>query len=294
MQTGRRSWLFLAALSIGLGTISDIWMLAIVVPYGIVVLVRRWRDLLWNLPLVAVPFGLYIFSLFNSAPQALLMDLQFVLFRVSNVSLAGQIQNIATNYTVLLSQDFWMPAAVIGFFMLRPAALCNLTMLLFFASLAILGRTIALYNLSAYYMIPLLPFIAFSAAILMYTGLPYIWRQLIETLNPAGPIGSLLISAAICLFVAGSPILVSLWLDVDHVHSGFPTSIDPFLTSPDEARQVAQFINTNAQPDDLVHCYACRCLVAQHAHSRLSDVHCSHRPGNGPLPAQYSSRSVGV
>jgi hypothetical protein len=61
-----------------------------------------------------------------------------------------------------------------------------------------------------------------------------------------------IVSASICLLIIGTPFLVTLQLDFDHVQHGFPTSIDPFLINPAEARQVAAFINTHAQADDLV------------------------------------------
>ena len=149
MQRNQRGWLMLAAVLIGLGTISDIWMLALIAPFGLIVLLQRWRDLLWSVPLVLLPFCLYIAFLWSQAPQAMMTDLRFVLFRVSNVTLLGQLQNVAMNYTVLLSQDFWMPCAIIGFLLLRPIPLRQLTLVVFFLTLVVLGRTIALYSLRA-------------------------------------------------------------------------------------------------------------------------------------------------
>ena len=66
----RRRWLVLAALTIGLGGASDLWMFALVAPLALVVLKRNWRDLLWSLPLVLLPFGLYAAVMLATAPQA--------------------------------------------------------------------------------------------------------------------------------------------------------------------------------------------------------------------------------
>ncbi len=101
-------------------------------------------------------------------------------------------------------------------------------------------------------MIPMLPFVAFGTAIVVDTGLTYLWQYTCETLQAMPLPLSLILSAGVCVVIVGAPFLVSLGLDLDHVRNGFPTEIDPFLVNPAEARQVAQFINTHAQPADLV------------------------------------------
>jgi hypothetical protein len=251
-RTGQRTWLALSALSVGVGTVSDLWMLAVIAPFVIVVLIKNWRDLFWSLPLIGLFFGIYAVFMISHAPEAFALDVQFVLFRVSNVSLIGQLQNVTMNYTVLLSQDFWMPCAVVGLLILTPTRLRYLTLGLIFLLLIILGRTIALYNLSAYYMVPLLPFIAFGTAALIYNGAPFVWQQLRDTLRSKIGRAAPLISASVCILIIAVPFLESLILDLDHVQNGIPTAIDPFLINPEEARQAAQFINANASPTDLV------------------------------------------
>lgn len=251
-QSARRAWLALAALSIGLGAISDLWMLAMAAPFALSVLIRRWRDLAWSLPLAACPFGVYLVLMWAYAPQALWVDLNFVLFRVSNVSILGQMTNVALNYTVLLSQDFWMPCAIAGFIVLRPAPLGCLMLGLFFLLIIALGRTIALHGLSAHYMIPLLPLVAFGTAALVDTGIPFLWRTIDEALRSIPVRLARVASTAACVLIVGVPFLVSLGLDLDHVQNGFPTAIDPFLTNPAEARQAADFINAHTGPQDLV------------------------------------------
>ncbi|HLY25246.1 MAG TPA: glycosyltransferase family 39 protein [Aggregatilineales bacterium] len=252
LQNGRRSALAFAAGMIGLGTLSEVWMLALVPPFGLVVLWRRWRDAWWSLPLLGLPFALYSLWMVTHVAQAFTLDMQFVFFRVSNLPLPQQLHNVVLNYTTLLSQDFWMPCAVVGFILLHPARLRNLTLLWFFLTLIILGRTIALYSLSAHYMIPLLPFVAFGTASLVHRGLPYLWWQIAGSLQSAGRLPSLFLCASVCLFLVLSPFVLSLWLDMDHVRSGFPTAIDPFLTDPAQAQQVAAYLNANIQTDDLV------------------------------------------
>jgi hypothetical protein len=125
---------------------------------------------------MALPFALFVFVMLAYAPDAFLFDAQFTLARLGAISLKDQLPNVALNYTVLISQDFWMLAGVIGLFLLRPARFQRLSLLLFFVSLVSLGRTAALYSLSFYYMIALLPLVALGAASLVYYGTPYVFR----------------------------------------------------------------------------------------------------------------------
>jgi hypothetical protein len=101
-------------------------------------------------------------------------------------------------------------------------------------------------------MIPLLPFIALGTASLVYTGVLYLWCELDKTVQEIGRIPSLLLKCGALLLIVISPFAISLWLAVDHVRSIFPTAIDPFLTDPAQAEQVAAYLNANTQPHDLV------------------------------------------
>ena len=54
-----KRWLAVSAFSIGLGAISDVWMLVMLAPFALIVLIRNWRDTLWSVPLALLPFGLF-------------------------------------------------------------------------------------------------------------------------------------------------------------------------------------------------------------------------------------------
>ena len=256
LTTTRRRWLALAALTIGLGGISDLWMFALVAPLALVIPKCNWRDLTWSLPLTLLPFGLYAAVMLTTAPQAFLFDLNFTLFRLSKLSLLIQIRTLIANYSTLVFQDTWIALGLVGLFLLRPARLRRLSLLLFLLPVLILGRTTALYSLGFYYVIPLLPFVGLGMAALLRCGVPYAW-QAIHTSNTVAAIpksrdswlgnhayfsrssleisakGSTVATALLLLLIVVTPFAASLARTVEQVQSSFRTQVDPFLIDPD-------------------------------------------------------------
>jgi 4-amino-4-deoxy-L-arabinose transferase-like glycosyltransferase len=260
LQTGRRRGLALAALLTGLGTISDLAFYTVIPTLLIVALIRRPRDLLWSLPLAALPFSLYAVWMLASVGEVFWFDLRFTLTRLSSLSLPDQIGNIALNYTTLISQDFWLLAGVIGLWLVNPARLKALVLLLFWFPLVIMGRSVALYSLSFYYMLPLLPLVALGVAALVRCGTPYLWTNawggLLQAARATTSAYLMLVAIgatglALLLMVV-SPFLTTFTLLNAQVRSHYQTAIDPFLLSPDDARRAADYVNTHSRPADLV------------------------------------------
>ncbi len=260
LTAGRRVWLAFTALMIGVGTLSDLWMLSFVIPFICLVAVQRWSDLVWSLPLLAVPFAGYTLIMWSTVPAAFLFDLRFVLFRVSNLSIPAQLQNIALNDTTLITQDGWMCLGILGILFIRPMRLWYLTLVCFWMPLLFLGRTLALYNLSFYYLISMLPFVALGFSTVLYLSVPILYREIKNSLSNSSvlsgkrwqtPIHQAIVSSLI-LFIVVLPLSVSLSVTLNNVQHGFPTAIDPFLINGSDARQVAQYINSHAQPNELV------------------------------------------
>jgi hypothetical protein len=269
LSTARHRWLALTASAIGLGSVSDLWMFTLVAPLTLVVLKRNWRDLLWSLGLVLLPFGLYAAVMLATAPQAFLFDLNFTLFRLSKLSLPAQVGTLVTNYATLVFQDAWIALGLVGLFLLRPIRLRRLSLSLFLFPILILGRTTALYSLGFYYMIPLLPLVGLGVAALLRYGVPDVWRTIYNSVAAISPdctnpqsrailrahmrLGNrAVITIAILSLVIAFPFVISLAFTVGHVHDGFPTQIDPFLIDPTQARQTAEFVSSHAAPDDTV------------------------------------------
>ncbi len=287
LTTGHRIGLVFAALSIGVGTLSDLWMLSFVLPLFYIVAVRRWRDLVWSLPLVIAPFAGYCTVMWITAPAAFLFDLQFVLFRVGGISIPTQLQNIALNYTTLIAQDGWMCLGVLGILFMRPFRLWYLTLVCFGLPLLFLGRTLALYDLSFYYMIPVLPFVALGFTAMLYYGVPALWQRT----NPSNrnSLGDARWQRAIqyasrvglLCFIVGLPLAVSLSGTLHNVQHGFQTAIDRVLIKGSDARDVAQYINTHVEPNDVV---LASPTVAWLFHARTADFQMAISATGQPTP----------
>lgn len=264
----RLKWLVLAALAIGLGTVSDIWMFILIGPLVIVVFLRHRQDLRWAIPLIWLPFAVYsAFLIVTVSPQTFIFDAQYIFYQVSRFSWFEQIKSLAMNYNILLSQDYWIVLALIGLFLLGSTRLQLLTLLLFLFPIVILGRTVALYNLSFYYMIPLLPFVGLGMALFVIRGVSYA-SQIIHTAllsfskivyrrypHPLWIIWELKIITGVTIslvfFLIGGPFLVSVISTTNQVHHQFITDIDPFLLNPTDTRQAVEFVNHRLQPADL-------------------------------------------
>jgi 4-amino-4-deoxy-L-arabinose transferase-like glycosyltransferase len=266
-QKARRDWLFVAALAIGLGGVSDLWMFSLVLPLVAVVLLRRWRDLAWSLPLVLLPFGLYALLMLLRYPQAFLFDLDYTFSRLSRISWPAQIRTLALNYTVLVSQSHWVALGLVGMSLLRPLHLRRLSLSLFLFPILAVGRTEALFNLSAYYVIPLLPLISLGVANLLRVGTPYAFRVVRDALLdlarrlPADQPGinptaiHLLVPGLASLILLGvifSPFIVATAHTAGQVRDGFDTIIDPFLVDARDARRAAVYVNAQTRTGDQV------------------------------------------
>jgi hypothetical protein len=261
LDSARWQWLALSFLSIGIGAVSDLWMLVLAVPALLVVSLRRRRNVVWGFPLLALPLVLCVAVMLLRAPQAFWFDLRYTVSRLSAPSLAEQIASLGANSMMLLTQDIWMAPALIGLMMLRPARFQRLGLLMFLFPLAALGRSVALFSLSAYYTIPLLPFVALGMASLVWNGVPRLLRIARESLtavlsrwlpNRSYPAGALTIIAGLSLLLIMFPLWTGLMGTLKSVQGGFATPIDPFLVNTGDARKVADFVNAHTTPDDIV------------------------------------------
>ncbi|MDX1993870.1 MAG: glycosyltransferase family 39 protein [bacterium] len=247
-----RAWLLLAAVAVGIGLLSDLMMGTLVAPLFVVVVLKRWRDALWSVPLVFVPFGIYALLMLMSVPDAFRFDLNYTLFRLNRLSLPDQIANVALNYTVLLSQEMGFLLGVIGLFLLRQPVVRAAALLVLLLPIIILGRTVALYHLSAYYVIPLLPLVALGIAALLRDGSVFLWRNIMAWEMVESPLIRRLGAAAALGFVIGVPLVTSVAVTLGNVNGQYPTAIDPFLLAPTDVRAVTDFLNTEAAPGDVV------------------------------------------
>ncbi|MFZ0548526.1 MAG: phospholipid carrier-dependent glycosyltransferase [Candidatus Promineifilaceae bacterium] len=260
-QTRSNKWLALAAICLGLGTISDLWMIGYLPVFVLIVLFSsnwqlfetrfikprsrlNWHTLAWSLPLALLPFTIYVVHSLITAPDAFLFDANFVRARLS-LSLGAQIQSLATNLTVLLSQDGWIALGFIGFLALPRKEQRRFLLLFILLPVIILGRSTALHGLGFHYFIPFLPFIALGIAALLWRGVPILADALpfIPQKTTAKPFAI----GIVCI-----PLFTTIWLLNGQVNGRYQTAIDPFLIDPQDAETVAAFINHELGEDDLV------------------------------------------
>src|SRR6185369_1456036 len=174
-------------------------------------------------------FAIYSLIMLLNASSAFLFDLGFTISRlIPTTSLNDQWTTLFNNYQTLIGNGAWILAGIIGLFALQPARLRWIAVLFFFVPIVFIGRTNALYNLSAYYMIPLLPFIALGIAALLRYGAGALLESGRENLpSVAGINGAVAVAltSIVVLFFAGSLLIASISSTVTSVQSGYTTDI---------------------------------------------------------------------
>lgn len=244
-------YLAVASVALGLGMISEVMMLTFIIPFVVVVITsRRWANLLWSVPLLFAPLTIYALVMLATVPDAFIFDLQFTLSRLGSAfSLAQQWETLSHNLEMLAAGDSWKLLGFIGLWTLRPARLRYISLLFLLFPVISMGRSIALFQLSAYYMIPFLPLFALGIGSLICNGLPSILQKVSKNFpvrwqNPFIAAPSSLIVVLL--------IFNALTFDLNGIRSGFVTDVDPFLIPAKDGRAVAGYINTHAQPDDVI------------------------------------------
>jgi hypothetical protein len=264
-RSGGRGWLAVASATIGLGALSDLWMFTLAGPLMLIVVCRRWHDIIWSGTLIAIPWSVFILVMVAVAPQAIWFDLRFTLTRLAGLPWTIQIWNLATNYSVLTLGDGWFVVGLVGLFLLQPVSLRWLALLLLLTPILALGRTVALYSLSAYYTIPLLPLVALGVAALILRGAPLTAQTMRCGLTSlqrrwcwarhrpkAYTILRLAASWGVSLMLLAGPLVTSLAVTLQGTRRRLSTAIDPFLIHPTQAREAAAFVNDHVEADDLV------------------------------------------
>jgi len=244
-------WLILAAGCIGIGAMSDLIMLSFSLPMILVILTQRRRDILLALLLIALPLAIYAGVMLIIVSGAFLFDLSYTLTRVGRQTLWAQITTLALNIVTLLS-NVWLTLGLVGLVTLRERTLRGLSLLLLLPVLVV-GRSVALHGLSFYYMIPFLPLLALGMAALIRAGIPLIAELISESTQR-------LVQHRLTMFVcmvlasvaAALPFVMFTLLTIQNVRHGWTTNIDPFLVSIADAKAVADYVNAQTQPGDVV------------------------------------------
>ncbi|HEX9674446.1 MAG TPA: glycosyltransferase family 39 protein [Anaerolineales bacterium] len=268
LDRGRKVGLAAAALAIGLGAVTDLMMISLTAPFVLIGLVRRRRDLLWGLPLLALPFGAYAVTMLLRDAPAFLFDVQFTLVRLTAIPWWAQLPLLTLNLGTLALTDPWWIPAVIGLLLLRPPRWRLLMLILLFLPLLVLGRSSGLAGLRRYSISPLFPLVALGMANLMALGLPWMLRFAQSTFQDAFAqirwlAGSrrsdwlrrrlVALGSAGTVFLLGlTPLLISTVDLVNQVQRGFHPENDWAYVPARDAAAAAALVNRWAAPTDLV------------------------------------------
>jgi 4-amino-4-deoxy-L-arabinose transferase-like glycosyltransferase len=268
LDQGKKFGLVVAGLAIGIGSISDLMIITLVLPILLVIGARDWHDYLWTIPLLALPFGIYSLFMLLTVPDAYIYDLNFVLFRLGSIPPLVQLPLLVLNFGALSTWDSWLAIGMAGLFLLRPRRWRRLNLLFFLLPIFLLGRATGLSGLGFYYISPLLPFIAMGVASVILSGLPIVYRffesGFSDLMTRIGlhqsqgfqlwmtkRVKAIVVSISVLLIVF-APLMISGVITNFHVIYGFESPIDAVLIDGVEARQVVNIINDVIDPEDLV------------------------------------------
>lgn len=235
-RTQQPRWLALASVSAGLGLVTDLWMGVLLPALAMVTALRQPRALVWSLPLAGLPLSLYAASSLLTTPAAFLFDVRYTFARLNIIPFDQQAATLADNLVNVAWQEPWFALGLASVILMRPASARNLGWLICGSALVLLGRSVALYSLSTYYLIPLFPFAAlgWAAAVVELRRLTQArWRL------------ALAVGIAVALTRSAQD-------GLKFADTGWPTPIDSFLVEPAEARAAAQFVDTRLGADEVV------------------------------------------
>jgi hypothetical protein len=198
-------------------------------------------------------------------PQVIAFDAPFTFGRLATHPLE-QVARLNINFGAWLLDDVWVLAALVGVLLPQPSRLPRLIGLLLFGMAAVWLRTIQLHGISAYYMIPLLSFVAVGVALLLRYGSAHVvaWlRVAISALGqhvprlPRGwthPRAPLVAVATMLLYFAlvGAPLVSILVNHTQDLALGFvPDGANLYVNAAD-GQAALDYLNANATPQDLV------------------------------------------
>ncbi len=223
-----RKYIILASLTLGLATLSDFIAFSFIPAVILFNLLFNRKTLFVSMFVLSVPFAIYASYELSQHPQIFIYDLSYTLARAGGLPLNLQIDNLFNNVRIILSDSVWVLLGVVGTVFIKQRQLKWALILFIVIPIMISGRTVALYNLSAYYMIPFTPFFAIGSSALLYYSSSTI-KKIISSIQISIDSISVIMCSLICLIS-----VIGIYRDIQ---SGFVIGIEHFLISTDEAHQ---------------------------------------------------------
>ena len=231
------------SLFFGLGTLSDFIAFSFLPSLLLLIVKSRPKHVIISLIILVSPFTIYILFEIIQHADIFLYDLTYTLSRTGGIPISLQIENIIKNLQVLLTETWWIPLGILGFMWIQPRRFRWTVMLFFLIPIIIIGRTAALYNLSAYYMIPLLPFVAIGVSAFIIYGIPQILRPMLTSYPRRRTIST-------GMFILLFSFLT--WNLISDLQSGFKIGIEHFVISSDEAHKIHDALIDYTNSDTLI------------------------------------------
>lgn len=264
LEKGSGKYIYLTALILGLGFLSEIAAIAFLPVLLLLALWKNWKHVFLAALLYFVPFGIYSVVMLALSPQAYLYDIHFIFFRVSSLSVL--LKGILFTMNMARIGDFLLIfAGLLGIIFWQGARVQKLVGLYLFLPFLVIGTSTGITWLGEYQLIPLFPFIGIGLGCVLLLTLRKMHEfcqriaSSIQTRYAAVTRGKgkkavfwiveiLMFLALIIVPVVGHVIITQLKIrDNEYV-----TSMDDYMLNTNEARQVVNYLNGNASPDDLV------------------------------------------
>lgn len=239
-QTRKLYYLLTGGFLFGLGTLSDFISFSFLPSVVLIVVFIRPKYVILTLVILLTPFALFSIIEIVQQPDIFIHDLTYTLSRTGGLPLTVQLENLLKNFQILLTETWWMPLGIMGCLFITPRYFRWIVIIMLILPIMISGRTIALYNLSAYYMIPFLPFVPIGiSALLIFVA------KLFNVLLPSKKEHILTCLLAIIFITSFS----NLW---SGIQSGFVLGIEQFLIDKYEANQLQQFLIDYTKSPDII------------------------------------------
>jgi hypothetical protein len=168
------------------------------------------------------------------------------------------LNTIAENLTMLLSTDLWFPLGMVGIFLIRPPALRVVCIALLLLPIIIIGRTVALFHLSLYYMSPLFPLLILGVASLTWTGGAYVISNAMMLFQHMCYIQKMpirvhrLLAGGMYMLLIGAPLFFINQHTLNGIYTRIQTAIDPFLVDSADAEAVIAYFKAQDTADKLI------------------------------------------
>lgn len=246
-------WLWLASLVAAAAYMIALTGLGLVVLVALIAWRYVRRQWVWSFVLMALPGLLYLGLLALFAPTYLMPDLALTFTR-SSESLLVQLVYIIANYTSWFEWSPWIVIGSIGLFLIESRTWRLLSLSLCALMLINVLRTFPPGDLNFHRFLGALPLVAVGVAQFCVSAYRWLVTQFqrdfaVIRLPPVS-------ARFITLALIAAPFLWASMSDiyfVSSVQSPLATRLDYVLArKPTDALAVTDFINANAQPDDLV------------------------------------------